>query len=57
MDSKKQAELDQAAALLGDNLPILWYRLYQKCLDVGFSDLQSMEIVKAYIVSQGNVKI
>jgi hypothetical protein len=52
IDPEKQAEMDQSAAWLGDNLPNLWRRLYEECGRRGFSEDESMQLVKAYIVGQ-----
>jgi hypothetical protein len=45
--------LEQNSALLADYLPGLWHRMYQNLLKEGFEQGLAMEILKAYIISQG----
>ncbi len=53
LNEKEQAELDQAAAKLGDNLPALWRRIYGGCKDKGFTDIESFKLLQTYILSNG----
>ena len=43
------ADMDQANRMLCDALPGLWWGLYEGCLNQGFSEDQSLELVKEYI--------
>ncbi len=56
MDDKERAELDQQTALVADLLVPLWRRLYINCIKEEFTELESMELVKTYIMSQGSGK-
>jgi len=51
LDPQIQAEFDQSAKLLGDNLPPLWKKLFDGCIKEGFTEIQAMELVKTYIMS------
>lgn len=51
----QRAEMDQATAFLGDILPCLWRRLYRNCVTEGFSDVQALELVKTFIMSQNPI--
>jgi len=53
MSGNDEANYDQAAAFIGDNLPFLWFRIYSNCTLAGFDKQQALELVKAYIMSQG----
>jgi len=52
VDPKKQAEIDQAVAGLIDTFPHTWRLLYLSLLTEGFSESQSLELVKTWILSQ-----
>lgn len=43
------AELDQAKAELKELFPAMWKSIYDGCLDEGFTEAQSMELLKAFI--------
>lgn len=53
LDDKIRSELDQASAAMVEMLPPLWRRLYQKCIEVGFTETASLQLVKTYILSAG----
>jgi len=55
-ESKKQSDLDQAGAFLGDHLPALWSRMFKGLIAQGFTGEQSMTILTTYIMSTSNVK-
>lgn len=44
-----QAELDRSVAGLVDLFPRSWFGLYAGCKQQGFSDVQAMQCVIAYI--------
>ena len=46
---KALAEMDQASAFVTDNFPKLWYGLFTRCKEEGFSEPQALELVKSYI--------
>ena len=46
-----RAAIDQAAALLSDNFPPMWRRLYEALLDQGFTEVESMKLLQTYILS------
>lgn len=52
LDDALRAKLDQASATLVEMFPPLWRQLYDGCAKEGFSDSESLELVKAYILSQ-----
>ena len=52
MDEKQRAELDQAQAFLAEYLPPTWRNLYEGCKREGFSELESLGLLKTYILSQ-----
>ncbi len=43
--TREQALADQAMANLADTLPPYWKRLYDRCIEVGFSETQAMSIL------------
>lgn len=51
-EMKRQAEFDQAMASIGDSFPPLWRRLYANLMSEGFTDRESFELLKVYILSQ-----
>lgn len=52
LDPKQQSEVDQSAAYLGEAFPPLWRRLYENCIERGFSESESLKLVQTYILSQ-----
>jgi hypothetical protein len=57
LNDKEKADLDQSTAFIGENLPPLWKRLYQNCIEEEFSKEQSFELLKMYILSNGTAPI
>ncbi len=47
--TREQALADQAMANLADTLPPYWKRLYDRCIEVGFTNNQSMHILLTMI--------
>jgi hypothetical protein len=35
-----------------DNLPQLWYGLFRKCVEEGFTEQQALELVKTFVAGQ-----
>lgn len=52
LDARMAAQLEQSCATLSEFMPPLWRGLYDGCIASGFTDAQSIELVKAYILSQ-----
>ena len=52
-DKPTVAEMDQAIALLGDQLPRMWRSIYEGCLDSGFTEPEAMRMILAYIQRPG----
>ena len=50
-DIANRAALDQAMANVADLFPLMWRRLYLNCKLAGFSDNDSLELVKSFIES------
>jgi hypothetical protein len=44
-----EANFDQSAAFMGDNFPPLWWRLFTKMIDEGFTPDQALALLRAYI--------
>ena len=51
LDPKQRAELDQASSALSEMLPQLWRAMYLGLMFEGFTEAQSLELVKAYITA------
>lgn len=51
LDHGKQAEADQAIAVVSELCPAMWWQLYQGCVKEGFSAEQALELVQTYIWS------
>ena len=51
LDDKTRAAIDQAKAGAEEIFPPLWYGLYRRCVEEGFTEDQAIRLVKAYIVS------
>jgi len=55
---RKHAEslrkLDEGVTFSTDYFPRLWRRYFERLIEEGFSETQSLELVKTYIISQGN---
>ena len=49
LNPKDEAEMAQGRAFLVENLPPLWWGLYFKCTEEGFTPNQAMDLVKEYI--------
>ena len=50
IDPKKQAEMDQMSSTIAELCPPLWRALFKGCCREGFSEEQSLELVKAFIL-------
>ncbi len=48
---KKQGELDQALAMVADNWPPVWFRIFTNLKERGFTEDQSMDLLKTYIIA------
>lgn len=46
---RRQAEADRKGAEACDNLPAIWWRLYQGCRQQGFTVDQSFELVRTFV--------
>ena len=51
MEPSQQQKMDQAAALLADNFPPMWRRLYLGLVEQGFDEIQSFKLLQTYILS------
>lgn len=51
---KEKAEMDQSMVLVVDMLPLIWYNLFVNLCKQGFSELQALDLIKTYIMSQGS---
>lgn len=51
MTPKEIAEYDQNAKLVLDVIPSFWKQMYVSLIKEGFSETQSMEILKTYITA------
>lgn len=49
IDAEKRAMLDQAKAEIEEVLPGMWWGLYNGCVKEGFTELQAIDLVKAFI--------
>ena len=52
LDPKKQHDLEQAFACFTEYYPSLWRGIYLKCVEEGFTPIESLDLVKTYILSQ-----
>jgi hypothetical protein len=52
IDDKKRSELEQSIAAMRELFPHCWRALYDGCISENFSEAQSMDLVKTYILSQ-----
>jgi len=41
--------MEQSSTFVIDNFPRLWFGLYRQCMEEGFSETQSMSLVKVYM--------
>ena len=57
LDGKKQADLDQAQALLKEALPSMWWAMFRGSLEAGFTHMESMDLVKTFVLGMGAAKI
>ena len=48
---KKDAELEQAIASFRDMVPRSWWSLYHGCMNQGFNETESFDLLKTYILS------
>lgn len=51
LNDQKRAELDQAMVAIAEFLPPLWRQLYIKLIEQEFTETQSLELVKTYIMA------
>ena len=49
LDPEKRAMIDQNIAEIAEGWPTVWHKLYLGCVEEGFTELQAMELVKAFI--------
>ena len=54
INEKLRSDLEQCRAAMLEMLPVLWRGIYVKLLNEGFTEPQAIELLKAYIISQGN---
>ena len=52
LNEKQQAALDQGTAMLADNYPPMWKRIYDRCVVVGFTESESFKLLQTFILSQ-----
>ena len=57
LDDAERANYEQAEALLVELFPPLWRQLYDGCVKQGFTEEQSLALLKAYILSQSSYGI
>ncbi len=48
---KDIADLDQAAAALGEHIPPLWRSIFNGCVRSGFTEDQAMDLTKTYVAT------
>jgi len=51
LDDKIRSEVEQAQAAMVELWPSLWRQLFLRNIEEGFTEGQSMDLVKAYILS------
>lgn len=51
MTPEDVAKADQASKALADLLPSLWRGIYKGCVNQGFSESESLELLKIYITA------
>lgn len=49
---RQKAQFDQNAATIADMMVPLWSRIYRTCVQYGFTEGDSMMLLKTYILSQ-----
>jgi len=49
MSDRIKAEAEQAQAWLCDTLPPMWKRMYDRLISEGFSEKQSLTLLKTYV--------
>lgn len=49
INDKIRAELDQSTQAIVEYFPTLWFNLYKELLEKGFTEYQSLELVKSYL--------
>ena len=52
LNDKQRSDLEQAIAGMREVFPSSWRQLYEGCIEEGFTEKQSMDLVKTYILSQ-----
>ena len=52
-DPKKQSDLDQSLAVLADQTPPYWSRIFKNLKAEGFKDAEALAVLQTYILSQG----
>lgn len=50
---KEKAEFDQNMSLMSDMYTATWARMYRNLMSEDFTEIQAIELVKTYILSQG----
>ena len=53
MTPEEQAQFDRDVTVLSDNLPPLWWNLFQKLKKEGFDSQQALTLVVAFIQKPG----
>lgn len=49
MNPKEQADFDQSSKSIADNIPMLLWSLYKGFVKEGFSEHDSLELIKVYL--------
>ena len=55
LDNGKMAKIDQGQAFLIEYLPKTWYGIYKNCIREGFTEEQTMSLLKSYVASLAKV--
>ena len=49
---KDLAELDQSISECINTFPVMWYGLYEGCVEKGFTKEQAIDLVKTFILKE-----
>ncbi len=52
LDDKIREAIDQSIGGIAEVFPLLWYKLYKKCKEEGFTDQQAFDLVKTWVFVQ-----
>ncbi len=53
LDDEIRSKIDQSTALMAEMWPPMWRNIYLSLVKEGFTEVESLDLLKVFILSQG----